>query len=169
MDGERYRRAGILGQDRLNASDYPLDNTIGRVKGGAAVTQSASDISREHTYVLYSVKKNADALLLLEPDGSHALYCREVAEWKNTDDQKSFVYKGKTYEQIGLATAYGSDFGGDDRLGFVGRDSEAGHGAALLYSVKVYPYLLAVDGEDGYRYLYCREGEERPLTLTERS
>ena len=169
VEGERYRRAGVLGQNKLNAADYTIDSTVGRVKGGEAITRSASDLSSEHTYVLYRVKKQTDMLLLLEPDGSHTLYCLEVAEWASTDDQNSFVYKGKTYEQIGPASAYGSDFNGYLKLGFVSRDSETAHGAAMLYNVKVYPYLLVVDGEDGHQYLYCRKGEERPLTLAEKN
>ena len=168
MDGERYRRVGTLGQEGLNASDFAIDDTVGRVASDEAVTQGAADLAHDHTYVLYSVKKQTDAFLLLEADGSHTLYFREVAEWVG-DSQKSFEYKGKTYEDIGLVADYGSEYEGYIRLGFVSRDSETAHHAVMLRNHKIYPYLLVVEGEDGYQHLFCRVGEDRPLSIAERN
>ena len=168
IDGACYRRVGILGQNGINVSDFTIDDTVGRVDDDETVAQGSSSLAREHTYVLYSVKKQTDAVLLLEADGSHALYFREVAEWVG-DSQKSFEYKGKTYEDIGLVTDYGSEYEGYIRLGFVSRDSETAHHAVMLRNHKIYPYLLVVEGEDGYQHLFCRVGEDRPLSIAERN
>ena len=168
MDGEHYRLVGALGQDGLTASDFAINKTIGCVKDDETVTQGSSSLAREHTYVLYSVKNQTNALLLLEPDGSHSLYFREIAQW-NDGNGKTFSYNGKTYDDIGLVTEYGSTFEGYLRLGFVSRDSEAAHGATMMYNVKNYPYLFVVEEEDGQPHLYCRRGEDRPLTLAEKA
>ena len=130
MDGDHYRLVGALGQDGLNASDFAINDTIGRVNDAETVTQGSSSLAREHTYVLYRVKNQSNALLLLESDGSHSLYFREIAQW-NDDDRKTFSYNGKTYDDIGLVTEYGSTFEGYLRLGFVSRASEAAHGATM--------------------------------------
>ena len=168
MDGERYRWVGVLGKDGLNASDFAINDTVGSVKDDETVTQGSSSLAREHTYVLYSVKNQTNALLLLEPDGSHSLYFREIAQW-NDDDRKTFSYNGKTYDDIGLVTEYGSTFEGYLRLGFVSRDSETVVGATMMYNVKNYPYLFVADGEDGKPHLYCRRGENRPLMSSEKA
>lgn len=168
MDGEHYRLVGVLGKNGLNASDFAINKTIGRVKDDETVTQGSSSLAREHTYVLYSVKNQTNALLLLEPDGSHSLYFREIAQWSDNEG-KTFLYKGKTYDDIGLVSDYGSAFEGYLRLGFVSRTSDTEHGASMLFNIKKYPYLFVVEEEDGQPHLYCRRGEDRPLTLAEKA
>ena len=173
MDGEVWRRVGTLGKNNLNASDYPTQDTVGRVDDDGAVTRAPADgtpdISRHHAYLLYSVQKKADALLMLEPDGSYSVYWRDLAAWLGDDGVEAFVYQGKTYRHLGSVLNYGSSYSADAVLGFVSRSASAQHDAALMYSVKTYSYLLVVDGTDGQQHLYCREGEKPPFSLVEKN
>ncbi len=166
LDGKTYRRAGTVGEDGLKTADYTVDKTVGRVTGEIAVTEDESDgapdISRDHTYVLYSVKKQADALILLDADGSHAVYYPEVAEWTDGEGQNKLIYKGKTYYLVGKNNAQGLNYTAGERVGYVSRDNASRENASMMYKVQSYVYLILVEREDGQKYLYCREGVSNP-------
>ncbi len=170
IDGARYRRVGTVGKDGLSSSTYPIGDIAGRVEDDGTVTKADDDpvdISREHTYVLYSVKNNTDVYRLLEQDGTHSLYWREVAEWESADNEDSFIYKGRRYERLGPVKDYGSGYGADKRVGFVSRDAKTSAAACMMSNVKTYTYLYVVKGTDGQQYLYCRVGERKPPSLAD--
>ena len=160
LDGESWRRVGTVGENGLNAKNYTPADSIGRVGDDGAATRADADgtpdLSRDHAYVLYHVKNKTDCVLLLEPDGSHVLYMRDVAEWKNAGNRETFVYKGNTYVRAGSLSDYDYSVGAE--LGFVTSPDATNPDSEMVYSVKLRADLLVVNGVDGEKQIYCREG-----------
>ncbi len=95
---ETYTMVGVIGKKGLNLKKYPIDKVLGQVKDDGTV-MTAEDVTlpaeteegetlkvippdgtptlpHEHTYILYSVEKQEDYLLVLEKDGEYYLYQR---------------------------------------------------------------------------------------------
>jgi hypothetical protein len=107
-DGETYALVGKLGKGDLTAKNYPIDKVLGQVKddGSTMATETETfpaeteegetlkvippdgdpTLPAEHTYVLYSVEKKEDYLLVLEQDGEYYLY-KLVAEDTTADTE----------------------------------------------------------------------------------
>ncbi len=178
MDGVTYRRYGVLGKGGIREKDYTIDESVGRVaddgagyaEGETQLPDGDPDLSRDHAYVLYSVKNQENTLLLLETDGSYALYYREVATWKEPGDRQALLYGSRTYELVGILGKNGlnqSAYAENKKLGYVGNalqdtDDE------MLCTVKIHLQLLIVKGADGYSYLYSYDkNPDRPETVPE--
>ncbi len=188
MDGVTYRFVGTRGRDGWKKADYAIDESLGQVADDGtpvetvpetaadgtvetSVPDGDPDLSRDHTYILYSVANQEHMLIVLESDGSYALYCREVATWQETGDPSAMIYRNHTYRRIGAIGQNGlnrKDYATYKKIGLVRNDRPAVEGDAaaehryMIYSVKRNSHLLIVECEDGNNYLYCRADAENP-------
>ncbi len=96
---ETYLLCGQIGKRGLTERKYPVDKILGKVRddGVPVITEAATlppdaeegetvkpippdgtpTLARDHAYVLYSVEKEEDLLLVLEKNGKYFLYYRE--------------------------------------------------------------------------------------------
>ncbi len=201
MDGVTYRFVSELGKGDWKEKDYAIDKSLGRVADDGTETETdppetlppdaetdetlkvtppdgTPDLSRDHAYVIYSVKNQENALILLESTGKKMLYWKEIATWKEFDDRSALVMDGTTYLRVGTFGERGlhsRDYSTDRRLGLVRNDllgtdltdadpatgKRAEHDY-LLFTVKRQSHLLVVKGPNGKDDLYCREGYANP-------
>ncbi len=146
-EGDTYRRIGILGKNGLNSKKYPIGEAVGRVnddgtpietealtlppdaESGETVKRPRPDgdptLARDHSYILYTVEKIDNMLLLFESDGTYALYYREVATWEDIEQRTSLCLDGRTYFRAGIIGGIGfsaKDYDKDIILGLVRND-----------------------------------------------
>ncbi len=197
MDGKTYRYVNERGKGGWKSKDYETDKAIGRVADDGTPTETeppetlppdaesgetvkvpapdgTPDLSRDHAYVIYSVKNQEEALLLLEPDGSYSLYWREVATWEDVATLSAFVYEDRTYRLVGALGSNGlssKTYIKKVKLGLVRNESadtdgeDADH-AYLIHTVDRRSHLLVVDAPGGKELLFCREGYANPPETT---
>ncbi len=213
MDGVTYRSVGELGKGGWKEKDYPIDKSIGRVADDGTATETdppetlppdaesgetvkttppdgTPDLARDHAYVIYSVKNQENAVILLESTGKKVLYWKESASWTKTDDPSALTCDGDTYRLVGTLGErglYSKDYFKSLRLGLVRNDllladlSEAdaetrkrAEHEYIIHSVRGQSHILIVEAPGGKEYLYCRENYPNPpetetekVTLTE--
>ncbi len=191
-EGDTYVYVGEWGKTGLLKKDYVIDKSVGRVKDDGTPTETEAvtlppdaepgetvepilpdgdpDLSRDHAYILYSIKNQKNVLLMCEPDGSYSVYFREIGEWSAEGDRRAFVYKGHTYELIGIIGRNGlsaKKYVTFKKLGVVRNDgAEDAEHVYMINTVKVYDHLFIVEGVDGHDYLYCRANAENPPVTT---
>ena len=101
-EGDTYALVGKMGKGNLTSKNYPTDKILGKVvdNGSTMATETETlpeeteegetlkvippdgdpTLPAEHTYVLYSVEKKPDFLIVLEQDGEYYLYQLVVDE-----------------------------------------------------------------------------------------
>ncbi len=147
-DGAVYRLIGVLGKNGLTESKHPIGEIIGRVNDDTLAETEAPTVSpnadpdetvkvtppdgdptlvRDHAYLLYTIKKSGheNILLLLEKDGQHYVYYREVAVWEDPAALTTFIYNGETYHRAGTVGSVGlssRDYENGDVLGLIRND-----------------------------------------------
>ncbi len=196
-----YRCIGRRGGSGLNAKNYPLGKSIGRVEddglmepilGATLESGDHADPSlvRDHAYVLYAVEEKEHILLLLEPDEEYYIYIPEVAVWETGASELSLRYEDHAYFLIGKQGDIGLSkdaFAKGDILGLVRNDhppvdgsdtesaeSQPGENAPtdielyehyyIMSTVEKYRNLLMVEDVDGSLLIFCREGSKNPLS-----
>ena len=101
-EGETYTLVGVMGKGNLTDKNYPMDKVLGQVKNDGSTMATETEtlpeeteegetlavippdgdptLPAEHTYILYSVTKKPDYLIVLEQDGAYYLYQLAVDE-----------------------------------------------------------------------------------------